>query len=328
MLVGVTGATGKIGRWIVRVLLDRGYSVRAMVRSTREGFWGNTSPAVEELRSWGAQLFPADFADDASMKGFASGIEVLIHNGYHHVDEDQHPVEWTNLNILATIKLYDAFWRARAGGRQIILISSGAVYGRGPEYESQRFGRSDLPLDEATNRAPRGLYAVYKSCIEDATVVFKTVHGLRSSTTLRPGGEGTGELLGFRCYDDKGFFSDEIRRLVAGEEVVARLPPRIVCVDGRDLGIGCSVLIEKGRESPDAIADWYLCANTPISIGQFQQVFREVFGDLKLKIEVADQGRVISDALIMSLGYRPRGSEVTLREHFHELAARLRKAPL
>ena len=46
MYVGVTGATGKIGRWLVRELLDRGHRVRAMTRPVRDGFWGNTSPAV------------------------------------------------------------------------------------------------------------------------------------------------------------------------------------------------------------------------------------------------------------------------------------------
>ena len=33
----VTGANGFIGLWIVRLLLERGYSVRATVRSTEKG---------------------------------------------------------------------------------------------------------------------------------------------------------------------------------------------------------------------------------------------------------------------------------------------------
>jgi nucleoside-diphosphate-sugar epimerase len=325
MYLGITGATGKIGRWMVRELQDRGHVVRAMVRPSREGFWGNTAAAVEELRSWGAQIFPADFADDDSLKRFASGIEVLVHNGYHHVNEDLHPVEWTNLNILASVKLYDAFWRA--GGKQIIFISSGAVYGHGPDYEQERFGQSGLPIDERTMRAPRGLYATYKSCIEDATVVFKTVHGLKTSTTIRPGSEGVGELLGFRAYDAKGAFADEVRRLLAGEEIVMKLPPQIICVDGRDLGNGCDLLIRKGLGEKVDIGDWYICANSPISVARFQEIFREVFGRLKLKIEGIPQGRMLSDGLIRQLGYQPRGSDITLRDHLQELAIKLGVQP-
>ncbi|GEM_PF-6157592 len=325
MKIGVTGATGKIGRWLVRELLDRGHTIRAMVRPMRDGFWGNTASAVEELRSWGAELFPADFADDQSLKDFATGIEVLVHNGYHHVDEDHFPVEWTNLNILASIKLYDAFWRS--GGRQILFISSGAVYGRGPIYEEQRFGPTTLPIDERTMRAPRGLYAVYKSCIEDATVTFKTVHGLAASTSLRPAGEGVGELLGFRCYDTKGAFADEVRRLLAGEEVTLKLPPQIVCVDGRDLGIGCDLLIRQGLSNPTSIADWYICSNRPISAQRFQEVFREVFGSVKLRVELLPQGRMLGDALLTGMGYQSRGSERTLRDHLHDLAAKLGVPP-
>jgi nucleoside-diphosphate-sugar epimerase len=321
MYVGVTGATGKIGRWLVRELLDNGHKVRAMVRPTRDGFWGNTQGAVQELQNWGVELFQADFGDDDSMKRFAQSIEVLVHNGYHHVNEDEHPVEWTNLNILATIKLYEAMWKA--GGKQIIFISSGAVYGRGPAQEEERFGKSTLPFDERTARAPRGLYAVYKSCIEDATVVFKTVHGMKPSSSLRPTGEGFGELFGFRCYDDKGVLADEIRRLVAGEEVVLKLPPQLVCVDGHDLGRGCNLLIQKGVQEKAEIADWYLLGNAPMKTEQLPEMITEIFGKVKVKLEIQATGRGRADSLIHKLGYQPRGTETTMRKQLLEIASRL-----
>jgi nucleoside-diphosphate-sugar epimerase len=324
MYIGITGATGKIGRWLVHDLVARGHRVRAMVRPTRNGFWGNTTAAVEELRHWGADIFPADFADDASMQRFADGIDVLLHNGYHHVNEEQHPIEWTNLNILASVKLYDAFYKA--GGKQIIFISSGAVYGRGPAHELERFPNTYLPIDERTARAPNGLYAAYKSFIEDATVIFKTVHGLKPSTTIRPAGEGVGELLGFRQYDDVGFFTAEAKRLLAGEEVTIQLPPEIVCTDGRNLANAAHLLIEKGLIENADIADWYLAGNAPITPHEFSQIFTEIFGNRKLRIEPIPQERMTSDALIHRLGYQPRGSAATLRDHFIELADKLKRA--
>ena len=321
MYVGVTGATGKIGRWLVRELLDAGHRVRAMVRPTREGFWGDTSSAVEEIKGWGVELFPADFGDDDSLRRFAQQIEVLVHNGYHHVDEDLFPVEWTRLNILASVKLYDAFWRA--GGRQIIFISSGAVYGHGPQYEEDRFGRHGLPIDERTMRAPRNLYAAYKSTLEDITAVFKYIHHVAPSATLRPGGWGFDELLGFRNYDLKGVLVDETRRLLAGEEVILKLPPEICAVDGHDLGQACNLLIAKGLTEKQAIGDWYIAGNAPMSAARFREIYAEVFGKVNLKIEPVAMPRHETNAQIMQLGYQPRGSERTVREHLLELARRL-----
>ena len=322
MLIAVTGATGKIGRWLVRELLDRGYRVRAMTRATRDGHWGNTSAAVEELRDWGAELCVAEFTDYESMKKFCTGAEVLIHNGYHHINEEEFPAEWTELNILSSVKLYDAMWKA--GGRQILFISSGAVYGRGPQYERERFPESNLPIDERTLTAPRGMYAAYKSCIENATVAFKTVHGLSASTSIRPIGDGMGELLGFRRYDNVGVFANEVKALLAGEPVTLNLSPRMVCVDGRDIGIACDLLIRKGLIEKAPIGDWYLFGNTPITPSQFMETLQSVFGPLpKAKVNLVEQPFICSDAEAMKLGYAPRGSHVTLREHFLELAERL-----
>src|SRR3954469_13100701 len=151
-VIGVTGATGKIGRWLVRELLDRGHHVRAFVRETRAGFWGDTGSAVEELTGWGVELAAGDFADRASMERFVAGCSVLVHNGYHHVDEEVDPVTWTRMNVLGSVELYESF--RRAGGTQILFISSGAVYGRGPQHEVERFGADVPPVDERTARAP------------------------------------------------------------------------------------------------------------------------------------------------------------------------------
>jgi nucleoside-diphosphate-sugar epimerase len=320
MYVAVTGATGKIGRWIVRELIERGHRVRAMVRPTRDGHWGNTAPAVEEMKRCGADIFQADFSENDSLKRFVTGVEVIVHNGYHHINEEEHPAEWTRLNILSSVIMYEAAWKA--GVQQIIFISSGAAYGRGPVYERERFGVT-LPIDERTMTAPRGMYAAYKSCIENATVAFKTVHGMKPSTSIRPLGDGIGELMGFRIYDDVGAFSDVVKKLLSGEKVTLKLPPRLICVDGRDIGIGCDLLIKKGCVEKAEIGDWYLVGNAPITPGQFVETIKEVFGPVPLEVEEITNDFPCSDAQIVKLGYQPRGSQVTLREHFVELASRL-----
>ena len=60
-LIVVAGATGDLGHRIALALLDRGASVRALVRP------GNTKPAVSTLRERGALIVEVDFGDAASL---------------------------------------------------------------------------------------------------------------------------------------------------------------------------------------------------------------------------------------------------------------------
>jgi nucleoside-diphosphate-sugar epimerase len=72
MRVLVTGATGFIGRHLVRSLVDRGDEVRALVRPTSD---------TAELRSLGVDLFEGDLTLAASLAGCCDGIDAVLHTG-------------------------------------------------------------------------------------------------------------------------------------------------------------------------------------------------------------------------------------------------------
>ena len=72
----VAGATGRLGG-IVDVLLDRGYSVRAMTRDP-------TSSAAALLRAAGAEVVYGDFDDPDSIEGAAAGVEAMFATGTAH----------------------------------------------------------------------------------------------------------------------------------------------------------------------------------------------------------------------------------------------------
>ncbi len=71
----VTGATGAVGKRVVRRALDAGYRVRAMVRDA-----GKCDP---ELAAWGAELVEADMAAPESLPGAAAGADVVVHAAAH-----------------------------------------------------------------------------------------------------------------------------------------------------------------------------------------------------------------------------------------------------
>jgi nucleoside-diphosphate-sugar epimerase len=71
----VTGATGAVGKRVVRRALDAGYRVRAMVRDA-----GRTDP---ELAGWGAELVEGDMAAPESLPAAAAGADVVVHTAAH-----------------------------------------------------------------------------------------------------------------------------------------------------------------------------------------------------------------------------------------------------
>jgi NADH dehydrogenase len=71
VLIAVTGATGFVGRHVVRLLVSRGHRVRALVRRTARGSGVLAGVAVETV--------PGDLADATALAALARGADALIH---------------------------------------------------------------------------------------------------------------------------------------------------------------------------------------------------------------------------------------------------------
>ena len=66
----VTGASGFIGKHLVRTLLEQGRDVRCLVRKTSDTRY------LEEL---GVELFYGDLLDKDSLKDIAKGVNIVYH---------------------------------------------------------------------------------------------------------------------------------------------------------------------------------------------------------------------------------------------------------
>lgn len=170
MKAAVTGATGFLGSHLLEALVERGDSVRALVR--RE-----TRPA------WlaGATLVRGDLADAAALAALVAGAEVVYHVAGLVAARSE--AEFQSANASGAARVADA---ARAAGvSRLVLVSSLAA--SGPTL-------SGRPLDAAAAPRPVSAYGRSKLAGEQAVrasgVAFTivrppTVYGPRDRELLR-----------------------------------------------------------------------------------------------------------------------------------------------
>lgn len=145
MTVALTGATGFLGRQILRSLLAQGQNVRALVRDPGQ--------LVDEISTGKVHVIQTDdlFSESQDrLARFLSGADTLVHSAWY-AETGSYLDSHYNLNcVKGTLDLVQAF--ILAGGKRIIGIGTCAEYDLRNELIS-----TETPL------APQSLYAVCKT---------------------------------------------------------------------------------------------------------------------------------------------------------------------
>jgi 2-alkyl-3-oxoalkanoate reductase len=138
MLNLVTGASGFIGGKIAERLLERGDTVRGLVRDPEK---------AASLRARGVELIQGDMEDAESLRTAVRGVECVYHTAAV-VGDWPDPVHSRRVNVEGTRTLLES--SVEAGVRRFVHISSLAVYGnkhhRGTD-ESAPYKRGDTYTD-------------------------------------------------------------------------------------------------------------------------------------------------------------------------------------
>ncbi|MDR2070944.1 MAG: SDR family oxidoreductase, partial [Treponema sp.] len=173
----VTGASGCIGGWVVKNLVESGHKVYALMPHPEK---------LEKLRLIMKRTdidriipIPGDITNPDLCKAAVSlsGAERIIHLAALQMPFCRaNPSLGARVNVEGTVNIFEA---ARAAGlKKVVYSSSTAVYGNAADYPGGEFSH-DSPL------IPRSFYGVYKQDNERAAKVYYEEAGI-SSIALRP----------------------------------------------------------------------------------------------------------------------------------------------
>jgi len=201
----VTGATGIVGSWLCKDLLERGAWVTALVRDDdpqSDFFRSETADRCSILRG---DL--ANFADCLRAIN-ASESDVVFHLGAQTLVGAalREPLETFESNIRGTYNLLEAARRLPGLARSIVIASSDKAYG----------DAGGMPYDEDMPLRAHHPYDVSKSCADLLATTYAHTYGLRIAIARCGNIYGGGDLNWSRIVPGT------IRSLLRGEQPVLR----------------------------------------------------------------------------------------------------------
>ena len=255
MRIAITGATGFLGRYIVRELANAGHALRCWHRpqSDLSGFDG-----VRSQIEW----LPGELGDEKDSAALVTDCQAVVHAALYHPGGgfrggEGSLIPFVEKNLLGTLKLIEA--ARKAGVERFVFISTCAVHEKILD---------DRPLDEAHPLWASHHYGAHKAAIEK----FIHSYGLGEGypiCALRPTGiYGAAHPIG----DSKWY--DLVQRVVRSESVACRRGGKEV--HAADVARGVSLLLAASPESITGEA--FNCYDRYISDWDVAHLARELCG--------------------------------------------------
>lgn len=175
----VTGATGCVGAWIVRLLANEDVPVVALVRSAN---YARLRLIATEDQISRITFVTADITDTNAVADVIADQKIthVIHSAGLQVPFVQaNPPAGAQTNVLGTVNVFEAVRRSQGAVRGLAYASSAAVFGP-PELYAEGIVADDSPLYPRAN-----LYGVFKQANEGTAQIYASQSGV-ASIGLRP----------------------------------------------------------------------------------------------------------------------------------------------
>jgi nucleoside-diphosphate-sugar epimerase len=298
MVIALTGATGFLGRYVVRQLAAAGHALCCWYRpgSDRSGL-GEGARAIEWL--------PGDLSDPDAVGPLVRGATALVHaavqwQGPRNRGSRSHGAAdvFFGVNLTGSLRLFEA--ALDAGVPRCIFISSCAVHD---------VILGDRPLDEAHPLWPQSHYGAHKAALE----AFVPSYGLGQGwpiCALRPTG-----IYGLAHPPSASRWYDLVGQVIRGEPVAS--PRGGKEVHAADVARAIELLL---NADPKVIAGQsYNCYDRYVADQDVARIARELTGS---KSDIADLNRgpknQIDTRKLRALGMA-FGGEPLLRRTVQEL---------
>lgn len=247
----VTGATGLLGGWLVRRLLELCADVVCLVRD-----WVPQSELVRSRLIEQLKVVRGDMRDQALMERILGEYEIdtVFHLAAQTIVgiANRNPISTFETNIQGTWVLLESCRRSPTV-RQILVASSDKAYG----------DQEQLPYDEQTPLQGRHPYDVSKSCADLIAQAYAETYGLPVVVTR------CGNLYGGGDLNWNRIVPGTIRSVLRGERPVIRSDGQYVrdYFYVEDAASAYTLLAEQLAENPDLLGHAFNFSNeTPVTV--------------------------------------------------------------
>ena len=167
MYVAVTGATGFVGSYTVKSLVEAGHRIRALVRPARDASW------LEEL---GVEICRGEMTDEDSLCAFVEGADVVIHTAYDSTGRNQQ-LEYLRSNIFGSLTLLEFARLAKV--RQFICTTSTYLL-RSDVYTPADVCQTPITEDSPLI-SPQNSYVMHNTVLESACQTSYAQFGINTT---------------------------------------------------------------------------------------------------------------------------------------------------
>ncbi|XVF68461.1 hypothetical protein PTKIN_Ptkin11bG0004700 [Pterospermum kingtungense] len=176
-VVCVTGASGSIGSWLVKLLLERGYTVHGTVKNLKDDKETKHLQSLEGAES-GLRLFQIDLLDYDSIAAAISGCAGVFHLASPCIVDQVHdpqkelldPAIKGTLNVLTAAK--------ELGVKRVVVTSSISAITPSPNWPADKIKAEDCWSDIEYCKQNELWYPISKLLAEKAAWEFSKEKGL------------------------------------------------------------------------------------------------------------------------------------------------------
>jgi dihydroflavonol-4-reductase len=243
----VTGGTGFVGANVVRLLLQRGIEVRALVRARSD---------TRNLDSLDVELVAGDLRDRVSLEAALEGCDTVYHVAAMYALWTSDPQQIYDSNVTGTVNLLEA--SAAAGVQKIVYTSSVATIGL-PKDGTPGTEEVALQPNEVVSDYKRSKYLAEQEVLEYARRGLPVVI-VNPSFPVGP-------------WDVKPTPSGQTIVNFLRGKIPAYVNTGLNVVDVEDVALGHLLAAEKGR-----IGERYILGHTNLTLPAMFQLLEQVSG--------------------------------------------------